>query len=108
MARAIKKNMKEIYTHRDIPDRGIDQVLESTYQRKGINPIDEYDINEYELTQFNDYMLHEPINEEHDPINIKAAAHDQTLADMKEELFQALNARKGQVLTSALKIFNKV
>ena len=108
MARAVKKHMKEINTHRDVPDRGIDQVLDSTYKNKNINPIDEFEVNESELTQFNDYMLHDPITDEFDPIVIKAAAHDQTLADMKEELVLALNERKGKVLTSALKIFNKV
>lgn len=73
-----------------------------------MNPIDEFEAHDTELNTFNEYMLHDPISDEFDPLVIKAAAHDQTLADMKEELFKALNARKGQVLTSALKIFNKV
>ena len=53
-------------------------------------------------------MLHDEIDDEHDPLNIMADAHDETLADMKEELLKAINVRKGKVLQSALKIFNKV
>jgi hypothetical protein len=43
MERALKKNMKDINSHRDVPDRNIDQVLEQTYNRKNVNPIDEYE-----------------------------------------------------------------
>ena len=53
-------------------------------------------------------MLNEEIYDVYDPINIKAEAHDQTLADMRDELVSAINQRKGKVLASALKIFNKV
>ncbi len=108
MARALKKNIKEINTHRDIPDRGIDQIIEQTYNRKKINPIEEYENNDYELQIFNDYMLNDEIYDENDPFIIKSLAHDQSLSDMREELLQAINARKGKVLASALKIFNKV
>lgn len=53
-------------------------------------------------------MLNDEIYDENDPFVIKAQAHDQTLSDMREELLQAINTRKGKVLASALKIFNKV
>ena len=53
-------------------------------------------------------MLNEEIYDVYDPINIKAEAHDQTLADMRDELVSAINQRQGKVLASALKIFNKV
>ena len=53
-------------------------------------------------------MLHDEIDDENDPINIAADVHDETLADMKEELLKAINSRKGKILQSALKIFNKV
>ena len=53
-------------------------------------------------------MLNDEIYDAHDPFIIKSQAHDQTLADMREELLQAINSRKGKVLASALKIFNKV
>jgi hypothetical protein len=108
MARALKKNVKDINSHRDIPDRNIDTAIENTYNRKNIDPLEEFENNDTELGMLNDYMLRDPIYDENDPFVIKADAHDQTLADMKEELFTALNNRKGKVLTSALKIFNKV
>jgi hypothetical protein len=53
-------------------------------------------------------MLHDEIDDENDPINIMADAHDETLGEMKEELLKAINTRKGKILQSALKIFNKV
>ena len=43
-------------------------------------------------------MLNEDIDDEFDPLNISADVHDETLADMKEELLKALNTRKGKVL----------
>lgn len=67
-----------------------------------------YEDQEFELNQFHDYMLHDEIDDEGDPLNIAADVHDETLADMKDELLKVINTRKEKVLKSALKIFNKV
>ena len=53
-------------------------------------------------------MLNDEIYDENDPLIIKSLAHNQSITDMKEELLQAINSKKGKVLASALKIFNKV
>lgn len=108
MSRALQRNIKDINVHRDVPDRNIDSAIENTYKRRKVDPLEEFENNDDELSMFNDYMLHDPIYDENDPFIIKSEAHDQTLADMKDELLTALNNRKGKVLTSALKIFNKV
>lgn len=100
--------MEEMNSFREYPDRGITNALDQTYKRKKIRPIDVYEDFDAELNLYNDYMLRDNIDDEGDPIVIMGEAHNQTLADMKEELLKALNARKGKVLTSALKIFNKV
>ncbi len=57
---------------------------------------------------FNDYMLTPELVDESDHLAIAEKAHDQTLAEMKEELLEAVNKRKGKVLTIALKMLNKV
>jgi hypothetical protein len=106
--RTLKQNMDSIYQMRDVPDRSIQTDIDRTYKQKRQDPGDLYEEQEFELNQFHDYMLHDEIDDEGDPINIMAEVHDETLADMKEELLQALNTRKGKVLQSALKIFNKV
>jgi hypothetical protein len=108
MERALKQNIDGITGMREVPDRSIVQDIERTYKVKKQNPIDNYEDQEFELNQYHDYMLHDEIDDEHDPLNIMADAHDETLADMKEELLKAINVRKGKVLQSALKIFNKV
>ena len=36
-------------------------------------------------------MLNDEIYDAYDPINIKAESHDQTLADMRDELVEAIN-----------------
>lgn len=43
MARALKKSMKEINTLREVPDKSIEQIIEQTYKRKNVNPIEEYE-----------------------------------------------------------------
>ena len=108
MERALKQNMDGITSLREVPDRNITQDLERTYKDKKQSPIDLYEDQEFELNQFHDYMLNDEIDDENDPLNIVADAHDETLADMKDELLKAINTRKGKVLQSALKIFNKV
>lgn len=108
MERALKSNMDQITALREIPDRNIVTDIDRTYKNKKQDPADIYDENEFELNQINDYMLHDEIEDEGDPINIMANANDETLADMKEDLLKAINDRKGKVLKSALKIFNKV
>jgi hypothetical protein len=108
MDRALKANMDAINSLREVPDRSIVQDIDRTYRVRKTNPIDVYEDQEFELNQYHDYMLHDEIDDEGDPLNIMADAHDETLGEMKEELLKALNSRKGKVLQSALKIFNKV
>lgn len=53
-------------------------------------------------------MLRNEIEDENDPLIVLGEAHNETLADMKEQLLEAMNKRRGKVLNIALNIFNKV
>ena len=108
MDRALKANIDAINSLREVPDRSIGSDIERTYRQRKTKPVELYEDQEFELNQYNDYMLHDEIDDENDPINIMADAHDETLGEMKEELLKAINSRKGKILQSALKIFNKV
>lgn len=68
----------------------------------------EYQSNAFDLNQFNDFMLHTEIEDEGDAVFIMGEAHDATLRDLKEQLLEAVNKRKGKVLNIALSIFNKM
>ena len=100
--------MEAITSFREIPDRSISSDIDRTYKVRRMDPAELYEDQEFELNQLHDYMLHDEIDDDDDPLNIAADVHDETLADMKEELLKALNTRKGKILQSALKIFNKV
>lgn len=106
--RALKSNLDVIHSLREVPDRDIVNNIDRTYKNKKVPAIELYEDYDFELDQYHHHMLHDEITDENDPINIAADAHDETLVEMKEELLKAINARKGKVLQSALKIFNKV
>lgn len=53
-------------------------------------------------------MLQDEITDPNDPVVVKEEAHLRTIMEMKEELLEALNTRKGKALKIALQIFNKV
>ena len=86
----------------------MDRIIEQTYYRKRANPVTEYQSNAFDLNQFNDFMLHTEIEDEGDAVFIMGEAHDATLRDLKEQLLEAVNKRKGKVLNIALSIFNKM
>lgn len=54
--------------------------------------------------------MRDPIDRENnaDPINAEADAHNTTLFDLKEELTKAVGVRKEQALPLAIQIFNKI
>lgn len=56
----------------------------------------------------NQYLLRNPIVEDSDPLVVGERVFNRTLLDMKEDLLEAINNRKGKVLQIALEIFNKV
>ena len=93
--------MDVIHTKREIPDRGIDKMLDSIYNRKGAQPEWQYRENAFEFEQFTNHMLHdEP--DENDPQTFVNEAHDDTITELKEQLLEAINKRKGKVLNIAL------
>jgi hypothetical protein len=47
-------------------------------------------------------------NDASDPINAARAAHNNSLADLKTEMLEAINNRKQAVLPTAIQIFNKL
>lgn len=100
--------MEAINSMREVPERGIDKIIEQTYYRKKGNPVYDYHNSSFELDQYNNYMLHDEIDDEGDPSLIIKESHDITVADLKEKLLTAVNSRKGKVLNIALQIFNKV
>jgi hypothetical protein len=54
-------------------------------------------------------LTNELDEDEIDPMNIAADAHDATLIDLREQLLEAVNARKSsKVLPLTLQIFNKL
>jgi|LauGreDrversion4_2_1035121.scaffolds.fasta_scaffold3711817_1 hypothetical protein len=63
-------------TLREIPDRSITNILDNTYNRKRVKPTDVYEDNENELNIYNDYMLHDNIDDDGDPVIIKGEAHN--------------------------------
>ena len=93
---------------REVPDRGIDKIIDQVYHRKRTDPLEEYDQYSFDLNLYNDHMLHDEIDDETDPTVVMAEHHDRTILEMKEQLLEALNKRKAKVLTIALGIFNKV
>lgn len=110
LSRAFRTNMDAFFSSkREVPDRGVDKSIENVYYRKRANPVNDYSNNKHELDQYNDYMLRDGVEyDEGDPVNVLGQAHDETIFDLKEQLLQAINDRKGKVLNIALGIFNKV
>ncbi len=78
------------------------------WSRKKANPLNDYDNHRGDLDHLHDYMLRDEIEDESYPLVVLGEAHNETLADMKEQLLEAVNKRKGKVLKIALNIFNKV
>jgi hypothetical protein len=56
----------------------------------------------------NDVYNTEYISDPNDPYNVKANAYNRTLADMKEELLDAVNNRREKALSISIDIFNKI
>jgi hypothetical protein len=106
--RALKANLDSINSTREFPDRDIVNDIDRTYKDKKNPAIENYEDHEFELNIYHNKMLHDEITDDDDPLMIAADEHDETLSEMREELLKAINTRKGKVLQSALKIFNKV
>ena len=62
------------------------------------------------LKDYNKKLLDDPIDPEDncDPVNLRAEAHNATLFDLREGLTKAVGQRKEQALPLAIKIFNQI
>ena len=110
MNRAVKANMDGFFNlKREVPDSNIENAVNAVYRnKKWPDPGSDYDDHAQDLDQYTAYMLTDPIDDPNDPVTVVSEAHDDTLADMKLSLLNAVNNRKGKVLRSALAIFNKI
>ena len=97
-----------MFEPRDMPNRSINKSIEKVYDKKRKIRGEGKFKSLMDVAQMNQYLLDGPIIEDEDPLNIYEKAHNRTLADMKEDLLQAVNKRRAKVLTLALEIFNKV
>lgn len=108
MEKAFKEHHNEIVnSKREIFDKSVEKGIEYVYKRKFADPVVDYQAHQFELDNYNDYMLNRNIDE-NDPIGLAADVHDMTLVELKEELLEAVNKRKQKVLSIAINIFNKV
>ena len=101
ISRAFKSNIEAMTAKREVPDRNVDKTIEQAYGRKK-KPKEDYEAVSFDLDMYNDYMLHEEITDEGDPLVIMGEAHDLTLTDLKEQLLEAINKRKSKVLNITL------
>lgn len=108
MEEAFEEHMEQMLNEqREIADKSIERAVQQVYNNKRSDPMQEYSSYNMELDRYTEAMLDQE-EDENDPVHLAADVHDQTLVDMREELLEAVNSNKEEVLKIAIKIFNKV
>lgn len=74
--RALKQNFEAFTSKRDLPDKGIDRIIDEVYNRKKVDPENEYPNYDIELDRYHKYMLNDEIIDKGDPQLVMQEAHD--------------------------------
>ncbi len=104
---AIQQTEEEASELRDIPNQKIEETIQKYFSGQQLNDEQE-ERYMHEISDLYDYQYRLPIREDTDPEVLAERVFNRNLNDMKGDLLNAINNRKGKVLSIAIEIFNKL